>query len=184
MFDSHAIASALLKSWQVWLFVILVGIVIAYILSRLNPPAQPGYRYCRKTSIMTKAEHRLFIQLVEIVAEKYCVFPQVHLDAILDSKSLNGEKWFGAWRHINEKSVDFVICDKANEVPLLAIELDDWSHEREDRKRRDGIVGDIFKSATLPLIRFSPKEAENKELITQKLLAALGPANEKAMDLF
>jgi len=37
---------------------------------------------------------------------------------------IKGQDWKAAFRRINGKSVDFVICDKAYIKPLLAIELD------------------------------------------------------------
>jgi very-short-patch-repair endonuclease len=49
------------------------------------------------------------------------------------------------------------ICDKCFRKtdlrPLLGIELDDWSHDSEERKLRDVNVETIFKEAGFPLVR-------------------------------
>jgi hypothetical protein len=97
------------------------------------------YNYKKKDFLMSRAEHEFFDILVEVAGNQYHVFPQIHLSTILDNKVV-GQNWRGAFRHIDEKSVDFVICDKAYIKPILAIELDDKTHEREDRKGRDGEV--------------------------------------------
>lgn len=76
----------------------------------------------------------------------------MHLPTILDYK-VNGQNWRGAFRHVDEKSVDFVLCDPVNLKPLLAIELDDKSHDEESRQLRDEEVNRIFEEANLPLLR-------------------------------
>lgn len=54
---------------------------------------------------------------------------------------------------LNEKSVDFVLCDKEDVRILLAIELDDKSHDEVKRTERDQVVEAILKEAELPLLR-------------------------------
>lgn len=121
---------------------------------------------------MGRAEHEFFDILVEILGNQYYVFPQIHLCNILDNKVI-GQNWKAAFRHINEKSIDFVICDKAYIKPLLAIELDDRTHEREDRKERDVEVERILKDAGLPLLRFENHGNFNKEEIKNVVLEKL-----------
>jgi hypothetical protein len=165
----------LIAFWQLWaipLIVLILILVFRYFFGKEE--IRPGYQYqCRET-LMTHSEHELFKILLEIVGGEYYVFPQVHLDAILNYK-IRGQSWIGAFRHINEKSVDFVICDKQFEKPLLAIELDDRSHEREDRIARDLIVNNIFKNASFSLQRFNSKEALDKVLVKEKVLNLLIP---------
>ena len=130
------------------------------------------YKYRRKDFLISRPEHEFFDILVEILGGQYHVFVQVHLPTILDHK-ITGQNWKGAFRHIDEKSVDFVICDKAYIKPLLAIELDDKSHEREDRIERDINVEEIFKEANMPLLRFENHGNFNKEEIRLKILENL-----------
>jgi very-short-patch-repair endonuclease len=85
-------------------------------------------------------------------SDKYYVFPQIHLSEILDNKIV-GQNWKMALRHINQKSIDFLLVRKTDLRPLLGIELDDWSHDSEERKLRDVNVETIFKEAGFPLVR-------------------------------
>ena len=130
------------------------------------------YRYQRKDFFMTKPEHDFFDILVALLGDRYYVFSQVHLSTILDNK-VKGQNWRGAFRHIDEKSVDFVICDKAYIKPLLAIELDDSSHERAGRQDRDAEVERIFKEVGLPLLRFANQNQFNKDEIKNQIFQTL-----------
>lgn len=112
-----------------------------------------GYQYRRKKYLMTSHEHDFFNLLNKMFGDKYFVFPQMQLSSLLDHKVYK-QNWKGALGRINQKSVDYVICDKIYLNPLVAIELDDWSHDSEDRIERDGLVEAIFEEAQFPLVRF------------------------------
>lgn len=161
------------------LLIFLVLIIIVFLIKKYYPEIfagdkkdKPIFNYKRKEFLMSRAEHEFFDILVEIVGNQYYVFPQIHLCDILDNKVV-GQNWKSAFRHINEKSVDFVICDKAYIKPLLAIELDDSTHQRTDRKERDGKVERILSDAGLPLLRFGNHGNFNKEEIKEAILEKL-----------
>jgi very-short-patch-repair endonuclease len=135
-------------------------------------PVRPVYSYKRRDFLMSRPEHEFFDILVSALENQYYVFPQVHLPNILDHKIV-GQNWKGAFRHMDEKSVDFVICDKAYIKPLLVIELDDKTHEREDRVIRDEEVERILTQAELPFLRFGNKGYFNKEEIKELILGSL-----------
>ena len=128
------------------------------------------YSYSAKELIMSRAEAQFFKQLILVVGERYHVFPQVHLSSLLDHR-IKGQDWSIAFRHINGKSVDFVLCDKSTLQPVYAVELDDFTHERKDRAERDAEVERIFKQAQLPLVRFNNMNATSEQII-QALIKA------------
>ena len=170
------------------LTLILVSIVIAAIVliaklaSARNAPASdtkaaPTYGYGRKDSLMTKAENDFFGLLKALLQDRYQIFPQVHLSALLDEKKVKGQNWQAAFRHINGKSVDFVVCDKTYARPLLAIELDDFSHDTEGRRSRDVEVERMFESAHMPLLRLMDYQAMSRETIATQIEERLqGPS--------
>lgn len=128
------------------------------------------YSYYAKDSIMTQTETEFFKKLYFAVSERYLVFSQVHLSALLDHR-VKGQDWRIAFRHINGKSVDFVLCDKLTLRPVYAIELDDFTHNQRDRVQRDAEVERIFREARLPLVRFKNINVSNEEII-QALVSA------------
>ena len=141
-------------------FFILVLVVVAVLIRIVRKglqfkntyPISNEYEYKRKKFFMSAPEHEFFDLLYRAVGDKYRIFAQVHLPTLVDHK-IPGQDWRGAFRHIDEKSVDFVLCDKSYIAPLLAIELDDSTHEREDRQERDSVVENILSHAGLPLLR-------------------------------
>jgi len=113
---------------------------------------------------MSRTETEFFVKLERTVSERYYVFPQVHLSALL-SPQAQGKDWLYAFRHINGKSVDYVLCDKQTLRPTYAIELDDYTHDKADRRKRDAEVERIFEEAELPLVRFRNKNVSGAEII-------------------
>ena len=131
------------------------------------------YHYGRRDYLMSQSESIFLKTLFDVVGDDYHVFPQVHLSAILDEKKVKGQNWKAAFRHINGKSVDYVICDKRSIKPLLAVELDDWSHDAQDRRDRDAEVERILQGAGLPIVRFDKRKGLNKEDIKKRIFEAI-----------
>lgn len=163
---------------------IILGLVIlaALLISALNSNSASKkkvfknniYDYTAKNSLMSKTESDFFIKLERVVSERYYVFPQVHLSAILDHR-VKGQEWKYAFSHINGKSVDYVLCSRATLEPTYAIELDDYTHDKPDRRERDTEVERIFEAANLPLVRF-----KNKDVSEGDIIQALANANNIA----
>lgn len=160
---------------------LLVGVVILVIimgfvanLLKIKPgdeqeeSAKSPYQYKRQNFFMTRAEHECYDALLKAVGSEYMVFAQVHLPTLVDHKIV-GQNWSAAFKHINGKSVDFVLCDKAYIAPKLAIELDDKTHEWPDRQERDVEVERILESAGLPLLRLENHGQINPTELLQKI---------------
>lgn len=144
--------------------IVLLKLVVSNFSTKRKVFKDNLYSYTAKSLMMTRTESEFFSKLDSVVNERYHVFPQVHLSALLDHK-VKGQDWKFAFRHINGKSVDFVLCDKETLRPTYAIELDDLTHEQSDRRKRDLEVERIFKEANLPLVRFKNKSVSETEII-------------------
>jgi very-short-patch-repair endonuclease len=165
---------------------ILAGIVIAIviILAVLKERFDGGdteeekkkYQYKRKNFFLTRAEHECFDALMAAVGNDYLIFAQVHLPTLIDNKVV-GQNWRAAFRHINGKSVDFVLCDKAYISPKLAIELDDKTHERPERQERDVEVERILDEAGVPLLRLENKGRFDSSELSRQITVALNHAS-------
>ena len=119
------------------------------------------YKYYAKSYVMTSRENECFKILNEIFSSKWFVVPQVHLSALLDYR-VKGQNWNAAFRHINGKSVDFVLIGKESYKVICAIELDDSTHNKPERKERDVEIERIFNQARIPLARISKFESMTK----------------------
>ncbi len=129
------------------------------------------YNYSAKNLIMTKSEAEFFQVLSNVAGDRYFIFPQVHLSAILDEK-ITGQNWKAAFKHINGKSVDYVLCDRQTLKPVYAVELDDYTHSYKNRQERDQEVERIFQSASIPLVRFSDYKSLAEDEIAKRFFEA------------
>lgn len=155
--------------------VILAGIAAFFVsLTSSEEKAEKAkYQYTAKRSIMTAAEQDFYNALGMAVGQEYRIFARVSLGSILDEK-VKGQNWKAARSHINRKSVDFLLCDKEYLSPKLAIELDDKTHEREDRVERDIEVERILKAAGIPLLRVQNNGNFDPVELTGQVQAVVG----------
>jgi very-short-patch-repair endonuclease len=162
------------KNYILYAVVIMVFIALYFLKSYLESTdkIKKIYKYKRKDFFLTRAEHECYVALVTAVGENYYVFAQVHLSSILDHK-VAGQNSGAAFAHINQKSVDFLLCDKDYISPRLAIELDDRSHERASRQERDREVERILQEAGLPLLRLENPGSFDPNDLLQKITTLL-----------
>ena len=148
------------------------GIKINLQIKEVDLPPINKYIYAKKDFLMSKPEHEFFDVLVKVImnnfGNNYYVFPQIHISTLVDWKSW-GQNWKGAKGSIDRYSVDYVICDKNYIKPILAIELDDSSHEREDRIIRDEKIEGVLSEVGLPLLRFKNHGIFDEKEISDKI---------------
>jgi hypothetical protein len=84
---------------------------------------------------------------------------------------------------IAQKHVDFLLCEPQSLRPLVAIELDDASHAREDRQERDQFVNEVFAAAGLPLVHQRAQRTYNTAELAAGLADYLSPAGPPASTL-
>lgn len=155
-----------------WCFLMTVVILLPIVLlSKIlfdqiesSPKRKPSFTYLPKTHIMTNREENFFKTLCEIFDDKCYIMSQVHLSALLNHK-VKGQNWKSAFRHINGKSVDFVLLRRRDLSVLCAVELDDSTHDKQDRIVRDKEVERIFRSVNIPLVRMRSPEHMTKQEI-------------------
>lgn len=143
--------------------VILVIIIKAIVSDSGNQKTSTIYRYNRKYVIMTEREQEFYKKLKLVCGDSILIFPQIHLSSLF-FHNVKGQNFKLAFRFINRLSVDFVLVDSRNFKTLLAVELDDSTHNEKDRIKRDLIVNDIFKKAHFPLLRVDSVKIDNEKL--------------------
>jgi hypothetical protein len=129
--------------------------------------------YRRKDYLLTVAERKFYDVLIRVVEENnWVLFSKVRLEDLLWIPA-NTENRFGLRNRIKSRHIDFVICDKENIRPLIAIELDDSSHKREDRIDRDEKVGHILKDAGLPLLHVIGTGFYDRKLLVDQIRSSM-----------
>ena len=129
--------------------------------------------FFRRKHLLSAAERRFFNVLRRVVGETL-VFPKVRLADLVgaDERHLLRKSNFD---HIKAKHIDFVVCDAAMS-PVVAIELDDKSHQRRDRRARDRDVNRILELASLPILRVPVRRTYNEQEIAGQILVKIRTA--------
>ena len=78
-----------------------------------------------------------------------------------------------ALNRIIAKHVDFLLVQSSDGRPLLGIELDDSSHDEEDRVARDSFVDSVFSHAGLPILHVPAKAAYDPKEVHRQIDEAL-----------
>ena len=163
-----------------WIFLPIILVLINAYLSKLARMKRKSKnvldRYSVRQSILTTAEGDFFKILKRAVGEKFIVFSKVRLADIFLTK--NGDGYLTALNKITSKHIDFLLCDPETFTPKLTIELDDKSHEKQNRKERDQFVEQLFESQGLPLLRVKVSRNYEVSEIRDKLLESLKSKKE------
>jgi hypothetical protein len=102
------------------------------------------------------------------------ILSKVRVADLLSVTSESGPARQRVFRSIACKHVDFLLAEAQNLRPLAAIELDDSTHRRADRRKRDQLLDDLFEKAELPLLRFKTASAYSPRSIEAQLEEAIG----------
>jgi len=177
------------------IFIVFVLFMIVYFSkSILGKSAKtisaPVYPFFKNSSLLTPAELSFKHTLKIAVSDKYEINSKVRLaDLISVQKSQSKSQWQKSFNQIKAKHIDFVLVDAKTAEILCAIELDDSSHTRADRKSRDSFLDEALKSANLPLFRFSTSRAYQSKEIWDAISSILGssmvieqPKDDKQLD--
>jgi very-short-patch-repair endonuclease len=110
---------------------------------------------------LSSPEQALYFRLSNSLPE-HIVLAQVALSRLLGVKKGNN---YRAWANrINRMSADFVVCSKDSSI-VAVIELDDASHEREDRKVADTKKDKALSAAGVRVIRWHAKSLPDEVAI-------------------
>lgn len=134
--------------------------------------------YFVREDFFSAAEASFFRVLKTVVGENLIICPKVSLAEIFYVS--HPEVNLPYFNKINRKHVDFVLCSPKTLKPVLAIELDDSSHQRADRVERDEFVDDVFATAGLRLIHVPVQRAYSTEELRSLLQEAFGGQKQPA----
>lgn len=127
--------------------------VCLYWLIRLAGGGGAGL-YTKVECLNSPAEQRFQHALEQAIKSLHLrVYLKVRLaDVVSVRAELSGKAFWRAFAPIAAKHLDFVLCHADNRI-YCAIELDDRSHQRPDRRDRDALVDEVLHSAGIPLLR-------------------------------
>jgi hypothetical protein len=134
------------------------------------------FPYRLRDDFLSPAEFSFYKVFNSIYSTQLTVQSKVRLADIFFVARPNENYTF--FNRIAQKHLDFLICDSRTMKPLLAVELDDSSHNRLERKERDEFLDQVCQVAGLPLVRLPVKREYNTREIEERVspfLTGIGP---------
>ncbi len=125
--------------------------------------------YQSKPSLLTPPELYAFKTLSAIIPETHYICPKPRIADFLTPAKQNRQTGFNK---ISQKHVDFLIIESCSSRPILAIEIDDSSHNRKDRQERDLFINEALATARIPIVRFGANQQIQLGAIEHHLNAA------------
>lgn len=134
---------------------IVAGIIFLGILRLITEALESGQIFqpkYRAVPLLTKAEQAAWRALRHYISPPLHLCAKVRLaDIIKPVKDEDGKAGRAALNKVWAKHIDFVVFDPRYGRVILAIEVDDSSHLRADRKKRDAFVDAALNAAGIPI---------------------------------
>ena len=134
-------------------------------------PSAVTFPYMRSERFLSPAELVFLAALGIAVGDRYDIFAKVRLLDLVSFKAEQGRQ--AAFNRVQAKQIDFLLCDRAMSRPVLAIELDDSSHQRSDRQSRDAFVEQVLEVIGLPALRVPVTRAYDAQQLTALIKASI-----------
>lgn len=134
---------------------VAVGIVVRDLKTKNGQPDEDIEKLpYRRKFLLTKNEYWFYKSLKEI-ADKYgfAVLAKIRFaDLVEVSAEVDKKEYMKYFGKIKSKHIDFILCKKDNLYPELLIELNDSSHNKEDRIKRDDFIKKIAEKVGYKMI--------------------------------
>ncbi len=125
--------------------------------SEVEGKSSESLPYRLRDDFLSPAELSFYRVLATTLSGRAIIFTKVRLaDIFFVARPHENRSYFG---RISQRHVDFLLCEPNTVKPIVGIELDDSSHNRSRRKKRDEFVDQLFEAAQLPLARIPVQRA-------------------------
>jgi len=131
------------------------------------------YPYRLTPSLLTASERAFYAALLLAAGRRYVIFAKVRFADLCQDL----DRWTdtAAFNQVSSKHVDFVLCDATTFRPVLAVELDDRSHLRANRRDRDALKDRVFRTMGLGVYRQWVRRSYDPAALARGIEEALEP---------
>lgn len=134
------------------------------------PPEKTPFK--KNKYFLTSAEQVFFRILKHVVDGEFEVLTKVRLlDLLWLPPQAPTKQRFK--NMAQSKHADFVLCDTKTLVPVLVVELDDVSHQREERQGGDAVKNRLLVDAGLPILRVKCQQAYDTRALGEGIQQAV-----------
>jgi very-short-patch-repair endonuclease len=160
-------------------FYVIILVIIVLIIDRFRDKPEgeeteeERLPFKKKEFLLNVPERKFFEVLLQKIPTNYVVYPQVILSSVIQFNGYRQSFW--KWHNqINRKTLDFVIFEKEYLKPIMAIEYDGSTHNREDRKERDEFVNNALTQVGIKVVHIKHFQSMDLDsIITTEILSNL-----------
>lgn len=150
------------------LFFFLVSVLAGVTTRRRQREAMDRFKYRPRKHLMVGSSKQCFQILNDLFGQKFYVIPEVSLSSLLSHK-VGVQDRYTAYRFIDHKSVDFVLCNKKSLRPICAVKLEDGiQNDAKDPGSNPRDMEKFFRSAHIPFIFIPRTQRLNEDLIIEE----------------
>lgn len=156
-------------------------LILLALIKRLIPKRQAKYK--SREYLFTKPEWRFANALQSAVQHDWLMMGKVRIADIIaveNDPRLERGDWMRAFSRISQKHIDYVLVDPRSGRIECCIELDDASHNRKDRIKRDVFVNAAFDQADLPLLRIPTQSHYDPHMLREQIKDAAKGRSKRA----
>jgi very-short-patch-repair endonuclease len=164
-----------------WSVLALVAFMLLVVLPRLGLLAkwlQRGKNRSeyQRVALLSLGETEFYRCLLELYGASAIVCPKVRLlDLVCPRKGLDRRQRQSALNRVWAKHVDFVVLRVDDFSVWGVVELDDRSHDRQDRAGRDAFKDDALRQGGIPVCRVRAKRHYDLNELWHQLNEAFAP---------
>ncbi|MAT98255.1 MAG: hypothetical protein CL608_14015 [Anaerolineaceae bacterium] len=137
----------------------------------LNLNEAQEFPYLKQHTLFSDAERAFFNVLNQAVGKDVQIFGKVRVaDVIVPKKGMSKSEWHRAFNKISAKHFDFVLCNNQDLSVICVVELNDATHQKQARQKRDMFLVAACRSASVPLIQIPVKSSYNIDELRKLLL--------------
>ena len=154
-----------------FMIVLLVGVGLVALFAPKRK-AVPRFPYQKQDSLFTPDEQSFLSVLRQAAGDQHVIFGKVRLsDVIRVNSGLVSSAQQSAFKRIQSKHLNYVVCDAGDFSIQFVVELDDKGHD-QSKEDRDAFVDQALQAAGVKLFRFSAKRVYSVRDLKNELFPA------------
>lgn len=159
--------------WNAILFVGCAAGALLFASKIIRHLLEPTVYVSPVKSLLTPAEQRFYETLDFAVDGQYHILAKVRIADLFELQSRSRSARQRLFWSIACKHIDFLLVEHGDFRPVAAVELDDSTHQRPERRNRDQFLDELFAQANLPLLRFRTERVYLEKDVSLKIREAL-----------
>ncbi|ALS97362.1 DUF2726 domain-containing protein [Lacimicrobium alkaliphilum] len=164
---------------ELTLILLMILIVIGVAAVKLNGETL-AFPFKKRTNLFTPVERSFLDMLEKAIGDQYRVICRVKLSDVVALRQGTDKKTArSAMSRAGSRHLDFVLCDREDLSPVVAIDLVSPKGKEGYKGQRDWFVSSTLDAARIPHLRIKIKSGYSKEEIRNCIEAKLAPVRYK-----